>query len=179
MSHFDWDHIKFSNQLARRLTKTCILNPKINSKNNFKNQFLKRISPCKNIDFKTIQNENNLQFINQSIQNQSPDSNEMSLVFSLENTLLIPGDSDIKSEKKWIPLIKNKNKLQYIILGHHGSRTSTSKELLKKLHNLKQAFVSARQKKYGHPHPVLLTRIKKHHISLLCTEKWNSITLEL
>ena len=92
--------------------------------------------------------------------------------------ILIPGDSTIKAEKIWTKnkIIENANLL---ILGHHGSQTSTSNLLLEKARNLKNAVVSARLKKYGHPHQVVIDRLKKYKINILTTEKFGNLIFQL
>jgi competence protein ComEC len=102
-------------------------------------------------------------------------SNDLSRVFQWKN-ILIPGDSPIKQERIWGH--NSDTRSQILILGHHGSRTSTSDTLLNHLPNLKFAIASARKSVYGHPHKEVLQRLKTHHIPLLRTEVWGNIILE-
>ena len=92
--------------------------------------------------------------------------------------LLIPGDSTQKEEKKWLQNLSAENNIRILILGHHGSRTSTSRELLQKLPQLKMAIASQRTKKYGHPHRDVRQKLKNFKIPLLLTESWGTILIE-
>lgn len=107
----------------------------------------------------------------------SKNRNLSSKVFSI-NGFLFPGDSTTKAEKIWSqhPALKN---IKVLLLGHHGSRTSTSQKLLAELPSLQQAVVQARFKKYKHPHEEVLIRLKQKKIPLLQTEKWGTLQFNL
>jgi competence protein ComEC len=66
-----------------------------------------------------------------------------------------------------------------LVLGHHGSRTSTSSLLLDHLPRLTAAVSSARFRKYGHPHARVRRDLAKRHIPLLRTEEWGNLHFEL
>jgi competence protein ComEC len=104
---------------------------------------------------------------------QSSSSNGLSNVY-LANNFLIPGDSTAQEEIKWMHnfLIQ---KTKVLILGHHGSRSSTSKELLQHLPFLKMAVASQRWIRYRHPHPLVIKRLKTHGIPLVLTEDWGNL----
>lgn len=91
--------------------------------------------------------------------------------------MLLTGDSTKIQEKIWPK--KLFISYNYLTLGHHGSRTSTSAELLNSLKNLKQAIVQARYKKYKPSHYSVVYRLKDYKVPLLKTEDWGNILLEL
>jgi competence protein ComEC len=91
---------------------------------------------------------------------------------------LIPGDSTAPQEKIW-SYHGNMQKTGFLLLGHHGSRTSTSEELLSQLPHLKVAIASARFARYGHPHLEVVRRLKKYHVALLKTEDWGNLWFEI
>lgn len=105
-------------------------------------------------------------------------ANAASRVFMIENRVLLPGDSIASEEKKW-GLFVRKHPITLLVLGHHGSRTSTSEALLKNLPHLKQAIASARREVYGHPHKTVLKRLKKNGVAVIATEDWGSLHWEL
>lgn len=108
---------------------------------------------------------------------ETQSSNDSSqIVYSKTFQTLIPGDSTKKQEKIW--RFKTPSTAQGLILGHHGSRTSTSKELLQTLPNLKWAIASARYEKYRHPHKDVLKNLKAHRIPILKTEDWGHIRIQ-
>ncbi|MES3037048.1 MAG: hypothetical protein V4736_04000 [Bdellovibrionota bacterium] len=107
--------------------------------------------------------------------------NESSLFFLTKNYLMT-GDAPQKSERK--NLLNNGELLPsgfqnitVLILGHHGSKTSTSTALLKKLSRLKLAISSSRKAVYGHPHADVQNKLVKFNVSLLKTEDWGNIIL--
>lgn len=101
-------------------------------------------------------------------------TNESSAV-RIEQKVLIPGDSPVIKEKIWQREFQNLNSMKVLILGHHGSRTSTGSALLQKLPGLNFAIASARYAKYHHPHKVTLGRLKKQKVPVLKTEDWGHI----
>src|SRR5690606_34775821 len=65
-------------------------------------------------------------------------ANDLSRVV-LWNGFLIPGDSSQAIEKTWVGDFSDLDRVRVLILGHHGSRTSTSHALLSQLTRLKMA----------------------------------------
>jgi competence protein ComEC len=108
-------------------------------------------------------------------------SNDLSQIFIFQNQILIPGDSTNRMEKIWAANLTNleTKQIKVLILGHHGSKTSTSEALLQRLPRLKFAIATARESRYGHPHFVVLNRLRQHRIPILRTEDWGHIGLEL
>lgn len=104
-------------------------------------------------------------------------TNESSTIFYDEN-ILITGDSPIQQEKIWTSEIENLEFARVLILGHHGSRTSTGKNLLSFLTHLKYSIASARYIKYKHPHSDTLRRLSEYSIPVLKTEDWGNIWFE-
>jgi competence protein ComEC len=90
----------------------------------------------------------------------------------------VPGDSPIDQEKLWIHNFKL-NRARILILGHHGSQTSTGKDLLKSLKRVRLAIASSRHRRYGHPHMKTQTALRARAIPLLTTEEWGTIRIEL
>lgn len=108
---------------------------------------------------------------------KSTQSNDLSQIH-LTKGFLIPGDSTQKMEKIWAPGMAQQP-VRVLILGHHGSRTSTSDILLQSLPHLKLAIVSARKERFGHPHPEVLRKLARFRIPVLSTQDWGSIVFEL
>ncbi len=165
-SHWDWDHIGFSPKLNRFLPQSCVLRPPSGKSNSKKKLMLARLPSCR---------EMNQPFLEWS-PTKAHSANSASRVF-LWRDVLIPGDSDKGQEAIWQSQLPKTTFTRVLILGHHGSRTSTSKRLLLKLPNLKMAIASARQSRYGHPHPEVIQKLEEQKIPLLSTEHWGNIHL--
>jgi competence protein ComEC len=163
LSHDDQDHISFLKGLLRRFPSTCILNEPHLRKPALK-KTLRKLQCGQEI------------IRPWSVRYEPPKhrkNNRNSQVVVVRD-VLIPGDSTRSDEKLWTRLIPH-DQVQILILGHHGSLTSTSKDLLNTLTSLKMAFASARKKRYGHPHPQVVERLQKRKTPVLSTENWGHI----
>ncbi|WP_334332629.1 DNA internalization-related competence protein ComEC/Rec2 [Companilactobacillus sp. HBUAS59544] len=91
-----------------------------------------------------------------------------------DKSWLFTGDLDIASEKK---ILKDyRFKVDYLKLGHHGSKTSTSDELLTAT-KPKIGFISAGvNNRYGHPNKETLERLEKHQVKYLNTAEYGMIS---
>ncbi|MFP5519042.1 MAG: hypothetical protein ACLGGX_04015 [Bdellovibrionia bacterium] len=105
----------------------------------------------------------------------------LSVLYSVKNWILIPGDNSIAAENLWLEQKTNWNLslFRILILGHHGSRTSTGLHFLKKLDNLKLAIASSRFARHRHPHPETRSRLQKNKTPMLTTEQWGSVWIEI
>jgi competence protein ComEC len=163
LSHSDYDHRSWLHSFPLSLCRLNKLRPEIESK----------WSRWTNLKFCTS-DEVQVIFKGDLSSKNSNDSSQVAWVPRFK--ILIPGDSTSKQEKTWAQTVDPS--VRYLILGHHGSKTSTSEVLLMKLPNLIQAFASARKLKYGHPHPEVVRKLTKYRIPLLTTEDWGSIVIK-
>lgn len=105
--------------------------------------------------------------------------NENSLVIRLEhgkNSFLFPQDADSKIEDQ---LIYSGYKLRsdVLMVGHHGSKYSTTKEFLKEVRP-KLAIISVgKNNRYKHPSSRVVNMIKNENIKLLRTDLDGDISL--
>lgn len=165
LSHADWDHYGFINSIRARLKQTCLEGPSWKI-------LRKRLKWARDINDCESTGTSGTQFFIPDSQSSHDDNRKSQIAW--ERTWLIPGDSPQITERDWL---KNKPKLgaiNVLVLGHHGSKTSTSVELLKHLPKLQMCIASSRTKKYGHPHKDVRRRILKH-CSLVLTQDWNHI----
>ena len=89
--------------------------------------------------------------------------------------LLVTGDMDIPAEKQLLrayPLPK----VETLVAGHHGARTSTSDELLAAL-KPKRVIISVGENSYGHPTVELLRRLKRTNCRIYRTDLQGTIHL--
>ena len=87
---------------------------------------------------------------------------------------LFPGDLDIAGEKA---IVKDHQfKVDYLKVGHHGSRTATSEKLLDVIQP-KFGFISAGiNNRYGHPNKETLERLQRHGVRYLNTADYGMIS---
>jgi len=178
ISHSDKDHISFIWWGLKNLPHLCLLTTPRETLTAYAKKTLSQISACRNSTAKNIMFQE-LQFQPQVV----TDKNYLSRVFVLRGArrdVLIPGDSTSEAEKLWVSKISPEFSIKLLLLGHHGSRTSTSDILVKKLQPaLKFAVASARKRRYGHPHPIVIDRLKSNGVSATSTETWGTIIYEL
>jgi len=106
----------------------------------------------------------------------SKTSNGLSSVALIQKKILVAGDSTRTEEKIWARRLEHQP-VTDLILGHHGSLTSTSDFLIQHLPRLKRAYASARQQRYGHPHKKVVQKLKAQGVSVIKTEDWGNIIL--
>lgn len=164
ISHWDWDHVSFAPRLSRILPNHCLALRPLGPASLKKTRAVDSMAKCElpNLPF-TVWSPK-----------RGRDSNSLSHVV-LWWDILIPGDSGRTEETLWVRELKNLERVKLLILGHHGSRTSTSSELLFRLPQLKQAVASSRKARYGHPHPEVLRALEERKIPLLSTEDWGTL----
>lgn len=107
------------------------------------------------------------------------DYNSLSQIFLVHGHVLITGDSPKRKEKIWSRELKGIREVDILVVGHHGSRTSTSENLLQVLPRLNLTVASSRHSRYGHPHAEVIARLQQHHVPLLTTEKMGNIAIRL
>lgn len=171
-SHWDWDHIGFAKRAAERLRSFCILSLPGGTPSKFKKSLFQDIPRCP--DLNTLIHEVTIS----SDFSKSKRSNDSSRVYNAYNQVIVSGDSPSSKEKIWSRRL-SKIKSAILVLGHHGSKTSTSDHLLETLGPLRLAVASARRRRYGHPHTETLFKLKKFKAPVLTTEDWGSIMIEL
>ncbi|MCY1236301.1 ComE operon protein 3 [compost metagenome] len=90
------------------------------------------------------------------------DSNDSSCVLTVEaagERILLSGDLGVRGEAAWIasgqPLAA-----RWLVAGHHGSRTSSSTAFLRAVKPEKVLISRGHLNAYGHPHPLVASRIR-------------------
>lgn len=170
LSHLDWDHIGFSRRALHKLNSLCLERRTSMSESSVKTRFLAALPLCEpsaDLEIKTIYEGHD-----------ERSANDRSRVQILRKWALLPGDSTRNAERRWIRYLKALDQPKLLVLGHHGSRTSTSIDLLRKITSARQAIASARFVRYNHPHPEVARRLKEAGIALLRTEDWGHLVFE-
>lgn len=102
----------------------------------------------------------------------------VSIIYVNNKNLMFMGDSTSSTEK----YILNSNvKIPEIFIyqvGHHGSKTSSSKEFIEKL-DIENAVISSKKKVYNHPSEETLKILNLHNINIKITEKEGAIKFKL
>ena len=177
LSHFDRDHVNFVLQNNRNL---CRMNEPLSQPRPWKTKILRKVPICpdwldshqssfvyENIEVLRVYRPNSVPRL----------ANESSEVFFIKPYgILISGDSPISREKIW--MTKVTSPVRIFLLGHHGSRTSNSEELLRRI-KPDNSVASARKKVYGHPHTEVVQKLQQLHRPTLRTESWGNLRFYL
>jgi competence protein ComEC len=189
-SHWDLDHISFAKALTRNLAhrapeKICLKTPPAGTANLKKQNLLSRFSLCPSdkSDHLFVREISRASTFPDEPAPKKETSNDISHVFiaglsATSPQILVPGDSTQKAEKRWAPGL-SRLPIWLLVLGHHGSRTSTSDLLIRNLPKIHMAVASSRFAKYGHPHQEVRRKLKSAGIALLTTEDWGTLRFEI
>jgi len=105
--------------------------------------------------------------------------NDDSLVLRIQygsTAFLLTGDMEKKIEEQlfYQGLLGRADVLK---VGHHGSRTSTSPELLDAVHPAFGIISDGYENSYGHPHPNTLAALQERHIAVFRTDQQGLVTI--
>ncbi len=92
-----------------------------------------------------------------------------------ENTFLLTGDTENEAETDLVERAGEKLSAKVLKLGHHGSSTASSVELLDATKPRYAVISCGEGNKYGHPHDEVLSRVKKFADYTLRTDESGTI----
>jgi competence protein ComEC len=103
------------------------------------------------------------------IKPKNDDSLVMRVVFGA-NSFLLTGDMEKKIEEQLFfeGLLSHSDVLK---VGHHGSRTSSTADLLDTVHPAFAIISAGFENSYGHPHPLTLAALEERHVALYRTDQ--------
>lgn len=160
----------------------------INKKANWK-RFLTKADSLK-ISISGLQRGHSFKGSNWELTNLSPaidhnytNPNNASLTFILKfmnkNKLLLSGDLEEPMEEELLALNLIPKNIPYFKGGHHGSKTSNSLPLLKRI-NPEYVFISSGKKKlYGHPSKEVIDNLEELEINYSVTNAQGSLFLTI
>lgn len=180
LTHGDIDHIGEAKTLLENIKVRHLFIPKYFGNGSVEKEVLKT-AKLKNIPIHELKEGDQIQlaytFYVLSPIKEKESKNDNSLVLFAEiggKRWLFTGDLEKEGE---LLMLKNYPKLDIDVLkvGHHGSLTSTSDELLSHI-NPKIAVISVgRNNRYQHPHQEVLTRLEQKKVTIFRTDQMGSI----
>jgi competence protein ComEC len=108
--------------------------------------------------------------------------NNQSCVVQIEmagKRILLPGDIDKKAEKILLASYGDELKSDVLIVGHHGSKSSSSNAWLIQVDPDIAIVSTGFNNRFHHPHSTVLARFKQHSISLYNTADSGAIEINL
>lgn len=182
LSHGDADHLGESFSIIKNFKVDKVLFNE-GSLNYNENKLINLLNE-KHIRYEICYQDNYYKYNNimlYSLNSDLADENDSSIVFysKINNTtFLFTGDASIKSEEY---ILKNYDlpKVNVLKVGHHGSKTSTSEELVKKI-KPKIALLSVGvDNKFNHPNKETIDTLDKYNVKILQTKEVGSILLKI
>jgi competence protein ComEC len=108
------------------------------------------------------------------------DANDASLVLELRFgsfAALLTGDAPLSAEASFVGEMLSE-RTQLLKVGHHGSATSTSRELLARSAPEVAIISVGRRNRYGHPHPVILGRLEGTGVRVFRTDRSGTLVVK-
>jgi len=183
-THPDADHIGGLDEVINAFKVENVYAPKVSNSTQAYKDFLNAVKK-KKLTIKTAQagvklpiKDVNAQIVGPVKTYAKSDLNDWSAVVHMaykKNTFLFTGDAEAKSEAD---MIKSKKTLRADVLkvGHHGAKTSTSKNFLNVV-KPKYAVISVGKNSYGHPTSQVVNLLKGTKASILRTDQSGTIVI--
>lgn len=182
LSHGDMDHLGESFHIIKNFKVDKVLfNEGVF---NYNEKKLIKLLNAKHIEYEVCYQDNYYKYNHitlYSLNSDLSDENDSSIVLysKINNTtFLFTGDGSMKSEEY---ILKNYDlpKVDILKVGHHGSKTSTSENLIKKI-KPKIALISAGiDNKFNHPNQETIDTLEKYNVDILQTKELGSILLKI
>ena len=177
LTHYDADHAEGAQLLLSRVTAEALYLPDITADNSLRgkleNTFADKITWIRQSG-KIIAGD----LIISLYPGQNPkDGNESSLCILFQHEkcdILITGDRDVSGERKLLQQVQLPD-LEILVVGHHGSKNSTSLELLSATKPDIALISAGRDNRYGHPSQDVLHRLEMAKCKVFRTDLQGTI----
>ncbi len=108
-------------------------------------------------------------------------ANNSSIVLKMrlnQRSLLLPGDAEHESEEDLVERYGSRLKADFLKVGHHGSRSSTSPPWVAAVQPTWAGISAGARNRFGHPAPPTLARLLENNTVILRTDVLGSIQWE-
>lgn len=122
------------------------------------------LTPFENLEGKSVKKLNDTSVIGKLRQGQ--------------RSILLMGDASRSVERRLLFESYGALDSDFLKVGHHGSKTSTSEEFLRAVSPETAVISAGRKNRYGHPHQEVLERLEEFGIKILRTDLNGDISLE-
>jgi competence protein ComEC len=93
--------------------------------------------------------------------------------------LLLPGDIGEGRERQLVRFWREALRSEWLLVGHHGSATSTSLVWLKNVQPRYAVISRGYGNSFGHPHPSVIARLRQRDVTLLDTAESGALQFDI
>ena len=183
LTHYDYDHVSGVQGLLERVGAETLLCPPDGGDTDAQAAIL-AAAEANGTEVRFITEETTLPLGEATLTVYPPlgddSSNERGLVYLVsagDYDLLITGDIDAEMEQRLIERYDLPD-IEALVVGHHGSKYSTSSELLDALRP-ETAFISVGSNSYGHPSDQAMERLAERDITIYRTDLQGDLRLSV
>ena len=183
LTHYDYDHVSGVQGLLERVGAETLLCPPDGGDTDAQAAIL-AAAEAHGTEVRFITEETTLPLGETTLTVYPPlgddSSNERGLVYLVsagDYDLLITGDIDAEMERRLIERYDLPD-IEALVVGHHGSKYSTSSELLDALRP-ETAFISVGSNSYGHPSDQAMERLAERDITIYRTDLQGDLRLSV
>ncbi|ASP39985.1 DNA internalization-related competence protein ComEC/Rec2 [Bacterioplanes sanyensis] len=94
-----------------------------------------------------------------------------------EHTILLPGDIEYSVEQQLVAQYGEQLRADWLVVGHHGSRGSTSKAWLNAVQPRFAVISAGWQNRFGHPHDEVLSRLSSQGVMVWRTDQQGGLAV--
>jgi competence protein ComEC len=108
------------------------------------------------------------------------DSNESSVAIVIEYAdfqMYLAGDLGYENEEKAIQLYDNPESIDVMKVSHHGSLSSTSEALVRRIDPLVGVISAGRDNSYNHPNPAVLEILGSNSVNVFRTDEHGTVSI--
>jgi len=189
LTHADRDHIGMSIDIARRNTVTKVIVPPVETYD----AVSRVLESEQNIVFAQAGNGISIDEVYINIlwpnifdisekDGKKIDKNENSLVLLLnihDVKILVMGDAGTPTEESLIKEYGHILQSDILLVGHHGSRSSSSKKFVQIVSPTYSVVQVGADNRYGHPHPIVIQTLEKSGTRIFRTDIDGSIRFKI
>lgn len=109
------------------------------------------------------------------------DDNDRSCILEVRSkacSLLITGDASVRIEEQVLTNVEARAPINWLVAGHHGSRTSTGETFLEAYRPENTLISAGFLNRYGHPHNDVVSRIKGVGSQVFRTDQQGALILD-
>ena len=179
LTHYDQDHAGGAEAFLTRIDVEQIYLPDIDKTNKIRKALISRFTDQVTfVDEELVLTGENMSIsLFPAVDGADDNESSMCILFQAEDCdILITGDRSSDGELELLKQIELP-KLEILVVGHHGSNSSTSIQLLKQTKPTVAVISAGADNRYGHPTQQVLDRLKMYNCKIYRTDRKGTIVI--